>query len=63
MVDRDNREEIFNMQLAGEVARNKDAIEKILHNSKVGQCGGKCNGFISSIAEIEEICKQMEKVV
>jgi len=56
MDDRKQREHAFAKQLAGEVAENKDAIDEILKRSKVGQCGGKCQGLKE--ANFSDLCPE-----
>jgi len=41
----DDRDKAFARNLSEEVGQNVDAIQEIFAGSKVGQCGGKCQGF------------------
>ena len=41
----DEKEKLFALQLAREIAKNKDVILEIFQKSTVGRCGGKCKGY------------------
>ena len=56
-----DREHAFDWQLATEIGQNKDVIEKILHDSKVGQCGGKCKGFKED--DLKDLCPACLRVL
>ncbi|MGO9016190.1 MAG: hypothetical protein ACLQF0_14570 [Dissulfurispiraceae bacterium] len=50
----EQREDTFAGQLAFEVAKNIDDISEIIAASKVGACGGKCNGYTEK--ELSGLC-------
>jgi len=60
-VDREQREHAFVEKLAREVAQNEDTIAEMFHSSKVGQCGGKCNGFKE--ANFSDLCPECLQAV
>jgi hypothetical protein len=54
MNDQNQRDDAFARRLAFEVAKKIDDISEIIAASKVGACGGKCNGY--SEKELTDLC-------
>jgi hypothetical protein len=54
MDDQDQRDDAFARRLAFEVAKKIDDISEIIATSKVGACGGKCEGYAEK--ELTDLC-------